>query len=102
MNLDVGAVQCKRHQFFSVNDLRLKILFDAVENAFVDPSPKTLIDGGPLPEVFGQGSPFAPVFGNVLQGLQKKEILYFHIATLNRQQVVDAVILFLRPFHKER
>ena len=84
MNLDVSAVQCKRCQFFPVNDLRLKVFFDTVEDSFVDLAAKTLIDGVPVPEVPGKGSPLATVFGDVLRGAEKCDIRDGYIATLFR------------------
>jgi hypothetical protein len=82
MNLNVGAVQCKRRKFLSVNDLHLQVLLNTVKDSFVNPAAKTLIDGDPLPEVFGKGSPPATVLGDVLQGAEKGEILDCYIATL--------------------
>ena len=84
MNLDVGTVHCKRRKFFPVNDLLLKIVFNAVEDSLVDPAAKTLIDGVPFPEVFGQGTPFTPIFGDVLQDAKKGKVSDCHIATLLR------------------
>jgi hypothetical protein len=95
MNFDVGTVQGKSRKFYSVNDLRLKIFFDAVEDALVDPATKTLIDGAPFSEVLGDGTPFTPVFGDVLQGAKKGEIVYLHIATLPGKQVFDAIHIVL-------
>ena len=66
MDLDIGAVQSKRRKFFLVNDLRLKVSFNTVEDSLVDPASKTLIDGVPFSEVLGQLSPLATIFGNVL------------------------------------
>ena len=101
MNFDVSTVQRKRRKFLSVNDLHLKMLFDAVKYPFVDPAAETLIDGVPLPKLFGKCTPFTPIFGNVLQGSKKGEVVDYYIATLLRQQRGDTVIVFVCPVHDE-
>jgi hypothetical protein len=102
MNFDVSAVQRKCLNPCYINDLRLEFFFDAVENSFVNPSTKTLIDRVPFAKVFGQGSPATAVFVDVLQGSKKSEILNDYITSLPRQQMFDTPVLFLCQFHKER
>ena len=71
MNFDVGTIQSKHLNPFDTNGLRLEHFFDLVEDAFVDPVTKAAVDAIPVAELFGQGSPFTTVFGDVLQGLKK-------------------------------
>jgi hypothetical protein len=73
----------------------LEFFFDTVENSFGNPPAKTLIDGVPLPEVFGNGSPATAIFVDVLQGSKKSEIFDDNIASLPRQQMSDTLVLFL-------
>ena len=48
MNFDVGTVQCKCLNSFNINGLRLEFLFDKIEDAEVDPTPKTPINREPV------------------------------------------------------
>jgi len=91
MNFDVSAVHRKRRKFLPVNDLRLKMFFDTVKDAIVDPASKTLINGVPFPKVLGDGTPSTPIFGNVLQCSKKGEVVNFYIPPLLRQSASPCV-----------
>ena len=85
---------------FFVNGLRLEFFFDAVEDSDGDPISESPIDGGPFSEFFGQGSPSATVFCDVVQGSPKGEMIDNHIAALLRKQLFDTFNVFLSPFHE--
>jgi hypothetical protein len=58
--------------------LRLKCFFDLLEDALVDPVAKPAIDAIPIAEVRRQTTPSTTVFGYVLEGLKKKEVVQRH------------------------
>jgi hypothetical protein len=60
---------------------------------------KATIDGIPIAEVCGQTTPSTTVFGNVLEGLEKKEVVNLNIAAWLRKQMLNTVNMFLSPFH---
>ena len=101
MNFDVGAIQNKHLNPFDTNGLRLKVLFDLVEDAEVNPVTKAAVDAVPVAELFRQGTPFTSVFGNVLQGLKKAKVVNLNIAALLRKQMLNTRDTFLCPFHHE-
>ena len=102
MNLDVSAVQCKNCNSFSVNDLRLELLFSEVEDSDFDPVSKSPIDGGPFSEFFGQCSPCTSVFGDVVQGSPKGKRVDHDVAALLRKQMFDTFVLGVGIVHDER
>gem|GEM_PF-2207814 len=99
MNFDMATIQHRCFNSFGVDDLRFEMFFDTIENANIDPVAKTVVNTVPVAELFRQGLPFTSVFSDGVQGLKKRKIINFNIASLFGKQVLYPFDVFLCPFH---
>ena len=99
MDLDDGTVQ--GHGFDPhADDLRvLQLCKDAIQHPALRPTIHASIDGVPVAEPLGQTAPFAPLLGDVQDGVQDVQIIERHVATLCRQTRLDLTILGVGDFH---
>jgi hypothetical protein len=102
MHFDRSAVQSKSLNSFPINDLRLELFFDEIEDSQVDPAAKATIEGEPLTEFFGQVSPATTIFDDVLESAENGEVVDCDIVSLHRTQMFDPIIKFFCPLHGER
>jgi hypothetical protein len=79
----------------------LKFFFDTVKHTETNPTAKALIDGVPLAEVFRQGTPAAPVFGDGWEGVQKGQVIHFDGASRLRKKMLNTFDSLGCPNHKE-
>ena len=99
MNFDITAICHKCLNHFGVNDLRLGMFFDTIEDANIDPVAKTVVNTVPVAKLFGQSSPFTSIFGDGVQGLKKRKIVNFNIAALFGLQMLNTFYVLGCSFH---
>jgi len=99
MDLDEGTVQ--RHGLdLHTDDLSLLQLGkDAIQYAALRPAVHARIDRVPVPELFGEATPFAALLGDVQDRVQDLQIVERDVAALGRQASLDVTILSLGEFH---
>lgn len=99
MDVDDGAVQ--GHGFdLHTDDLgALQLDKDAIQYPALRPPIHTSIDGMPVAELHGQAVPFAPVLGDVQDGVQHLPIAERYVAAWCRETSFDLTILGSGEFH---
>ena len=98
MDLDDGTVQ--DHGFdLQTDDLRvLQLGKYAIQHSALRPTIHTRIDGVPVAEPLGQTAPFAPLFGDVQDGVEHVQIVERHVATWRRHTRLDVARLGVGDF----
>ena len=99
MDLDDGTVQGDGFDLHA-DDLRvLQLGKDAIQHPALRPPIHAGIDGVPVAESLGQTAPFAPLLGDIQDGVEHMQIVERHVATLRRQARLDLAILCGGDFH---
>ena len=98
MNLDDGTVQ--GHGFdLHADDLSLLQLGNsAVQHPALRLTIHASVNGVPVAEPLGQTAPFAPLLGDVQDGVQDVQIVEHHVAAGCRQAWLDLAILGVGDF----
>ena len=99
MDLDDGAVQSDGFDFHAEDLCVLQLGKDAIQHPALRPTIHARIDGVPVAEPLGQTTPFAPLLGDVQNGVEHLQIVERHIAALRRQPRRDVAILGVGDFH---
>ena len=82
------------------NDLLfLQALKSLVQDTALRPSIHACVDGAPRAETLGRSTPFAALFSNTEQRVEKLQISHTYIATLPWQLRLNALELRLRDPH---
>jgi hypothetical protein len=99
MDLDEGTVQ--GHGFdLHADDLSMVQLGKyAIQHPALRPTSHASIHGVPVAEPRGQTAPFAPLLGDIQDGVQDVQIVERHVAPLCRQTRLDLAILGVGDFH---
>ena len=96
VDLDRGAVES---QDVEVDDLFLLQAFEhSLDYSVAGPAAEPHVDGVPLPELFGEASPFAALFQHVEDGVEGVEVGDFDVAPLCRERVLLSVGIVLMLF----
>ena len=99
MYLDDRAVQRHRLQL-DLNDLLLlQPRKHPIQHARLAPAIHARIDRVPVPKATGQSAPFAPLFGDMQDGIDYLEVAQAHIASLARQAVCNPAVLGFGDLH---
>ena len=99
MDLDDGTVQGDGFELHA-EDLRvLQLGKDAIQHPALCSTIHARIDGVPVAESRGEPAPFAPLLGDVQDGVQDMQIVERHVATWCRQARRNLAILGVGDFH---
>ena len=99
MDLDEGAVQGHGFDLHADDLSLLQLGKDAIQDPALRPPVHASIDGVPVAEPLGQTAPFAPLLGDVQDGVEHLQIVERHIAAWRRQRRRDVAILGVGDFH---
>ena len=99
MDFDDGAVQGHGFDLHADDLSALQLGKDAIQHPALRPSIHMSIDGVPVAELLGQAAPFAPLLGDVQDGVQHLPIVERHVAAWCRQTSFDLTILGVGEFH---
>ena len=99
MDLDDRAVQGHGFDLHAENLGVLQLGKDAIQYPALRPTIHARIDGVPIAESLGQPAPFAPLLGDVQDGVEHLQIVERHVATWRRQTRLDLAILCGGDFH---
>jgi hypothetical protein len=99
MDLDDGTVQGDGFDLHADDLGVLQLGKDAIQHPALRPTIHAGIDGVPVAESLGQTAPFAPLLGDVQNGVEYLQIVERHVATLGRQPRCDLAILRIGNFH---
>ena len=89
MDLDDGTVQGDGFDLHA-DDLRvLQLCKYAIQHPALRPTIHASIDGVPVAEPLGQTAPFAPLLGDVQDGVENVQIVERHVAAWRRQTRLD-------------
>ena len=94
-----GTVQSQHLYFDRDNFFLLQCIKNTPYYAIFTPSFKSLVNAIPFAVFFWKCPPFAPVFGNIQDSVDKCAIVDFYIPTLNRKILFDSCILFFCDIH---
>ena len=99
MDLDDGTVQGHGFDLHADDPCVLQLGKNAIQHPALRPTIHASIDGVPVAEPLGQTTPFAPLLGDVQDGVQHVQIVEPHVAALPRQARLDLAILCVGDFH---
>ena len=99
MDLDDGTVQGDGFDFHADDLCVLQLGKDAIQYPTLRPAIHARIDGVPVAESLGEPAPFAPLLGDVQDGVEHLEIVERHVAALRGQPRRDVAILCIGDFH---
>ena len=94
-----GTVQSQHLYFDRDNFFLLQCIKNTLYYAIFTPSFKSLVNAIPFAVFFWKRPPFAPVFGNIQDSVDKCVIVDFYIPTLNRKILFDSCVLFFCDIH---
>ena len=94
-----GTVQSQHLYFDRDNFFLLQCIKNTLYYAIFTPSFKSLVNAIPFAVFFWKCPPFAPVFGNIQDSVDKCVIVDFYIPTLNRKILFDSCVLFFCDIH---
>ena len=99
MHFDDGGVQRDGFDADAHHLRLLQLLEHPVEHAQLGPAVHARVDGVPVAEALGQAAPLAAVLGHVEDRIDDLQIAERHVATLHRQEGLDASELSSGDFH---
>ena len=99
MDLDDGTVQGAGFDLHADDMSMLQLGKDAIQHPALRPPIHARINGVPVAEPLGQRAPFAPLLGDVQDGVQNVQIVERHVAAWRRQTRRDVAILGVGDFH---
>ena len=88
-----GTVQSQHLYFDRDNFFLLQCIKNTLYYAIFTPSFKSLVNAIPFAVFFWKCPPFAPVFSNIQDSVDKCVIVDFYIPTLNRKILFDSCVL---------
>jgi hypothetical protein len=102
MDLDDGTIQAYGFDLHA-DDLRvLQLCKYAIQHPALRPTIHARLDGVPVAESLGQTAPFAPLLGDVHDGVKHVQIVESHVAAWRRQTRLDVAIQCVGDFHAHR
>ena len=99
MDLDDGTVQGHGFDLHADDLSMLQLCKYAIQHPALRPTIHASINGVPVAEPLWQTAPFAPLLGDVQDGVQDVQIVERHVAALGRQARLDVAILGVGDFH---
>ena len=99
MDFNRGAVQGYGFNLHAHELSMLQTLKDSIQNTRLRPAAHARIDRVPASKALGQGTPLAPLLGNVEDRVEDLKVREADIAALTRQAVFDEMILSFGEFH---
>jgi hypothetical protein len=99
MHLDDGAVEADRFDAHADQLLMLQFLEQPIEHPGLRPAVHARVDRVPVAEALRQSAPLAAVLGHVEDRIDDLQIAERHVATLHRQEWLDASELSSGDFH---
>ena len=98
MDLDDGTVQGDGFDLQADDLSVLQLGKYAIQHPALRPTIHASIDGVPVAEPLGQTAPFAPLLGDVQDGVENMQIVERHVAAWRRQTRRDVAILCVGDF----